>query len=172
MTDGTAVAPLLDTAGADPERARIAEGIADQPARWWTFGPYMSERAWGTVREDYGAEGRARDLLPAQPRAVVHGAPTVNPDGTGTKMAFWYRITVSPGETVELRLRLARTETMQALPDVGARFERVLIDRQREADAFYVPLRTEGTTDEEAAVTRRAFAGLVWSQQFYQKERT
>src|SRR4030095_12466462 len=37
---------------------------------------------------------------------VVHGAPTVNPDGTGTKMAFWYRITVPAGETVELRVGL------------------------------------------------------------------
>jgi len=389
------VAPLLDMA--DPERARVAEGTADQPGRWWAFGPYVSERAWGTVREDYSAEGRAWDYLPhddarsrayrwsedglagmcdleqrlcfalafwngrdpilkerifgltgpegnhgedakeywwyldATPTAswlrwryhyphdafpyatlasearrrtradrefeladtgifsedrywaitadyakaapddicirltirnagseeavlhvlptlwfrnrwswdgtvarpivraasanpsvaiaddpgggtwilragpapdgteptrlfcenetnfprifgsaastpypkdgindhVVRGAPTVNPDGTGTKMAFWYRITVPAGETTELRLRLARAQTTRALPDLGVPFERVLIDREQEADAFYGSLRTEGTTDEEAAVMRRAFAGLVWSQQFY-----
>src|SRR5262249_23761953 len=98
---------------------------------------------------------------------VVHGAPTVNPAGTGTKMAFWYRITVPPRESVELRLRLARAETSAAVPDLGASFERVLVDREREADVFYARFRAAGTTDEEAAVMRRAFAGLVWSQQFY-----
>jgi hypothetical protein len=36
---------------------------------------------------------------------VIHGAPTVNPARTGTKCAFWYQLTVPPGETAELRLR-------------------------------------------------------------------
>src|SRR5256712_7487658 len=72
MTDGTPVAPLLDTtvepsvarAATDAERARIAEGTADQPGRWWAFGPYVSERAWGTVREDYSVDGRAWEYFP------------------------------------------------------------------------------------------------------------
>ena len=37
---------------------------------------------------------------------VIHGAATVNPAGTGTKCAFWYQVTVPPGQTAELRLRL------------------------------------------------------------------
>jgi len=37
---------------------------------------------------------------------VIHGAATVNPVGTGTKCAFWYQVTVPPGQTAELRLRL------------------------------------------------------------------
>ena len=37
---------------------------------------------------------------------VIHGAPTVNPDRSGTKCAYWYKATVQPGQTVELRLRL------------------------------------------------------------------
>ena len=37
---------------------------------------------------------------------VVSGAGTVNPDRTGTRCAFWYRLTVLPGQTAELRLRL------------------------------------------------------------------
>ena len=37
---------------------------------------------------------------------VVHGAPTINPAGTGTKCSFWYQLTVPPGQTAELRLRL------------------------------------------------------------------
>ena len=37
---------------------------------------------------------------------VIHGAPTVNPVGAGTKCAFWYQVTVQAGQTAELRLRL------------------------------------------------------------------
>ena len=42
---------------------------------------------------------------------VINGAATVNPDQRGTKCAFWYRLTVAPGETAELRLRLRPTGT-------------------------------------------------------------
>ena len=37
---------------------------------------------------------------------VVTGADTVNPERCGTKCAAWYRLTVRPGETVDVRLRL------------------------------------------------------------------
>lgn len=31
---------------------------------WYTWGPYLAERAWGTVREDYSADGNAWDFFP------------------------------------------------------------------------------------------------------------
>src|SRR6478609_2114781 len=31
---------------------------------WYEWGPYLSERAWGTVREDYSADGNAWDSFP------------------------------------------------------------------------------------------------------------
>jgi len=37
---------------------------ADRVAHWKRWGPYLSERAWGTVREDYSAYGTAWDYLP------------------------------------------------------------------------------------------------------------
>ncbi|HMC42255.1 MAG TPA: hypothetical protein VKI20_04530, partial [Acidimicrobiales bacterium] len=40
------------------ERARVG----DQAWRRW--GPYLSERAWGTVREDYSEAGEAWQYLP------------------------------------------------------------------------------------------------------------
>ncbi|WP_211368098.1 MGH1-like glycoside hydrolase domain-containing protein [Microbacterium rhizomatis] len=43
------------------ESARLAE--ADQ-VPWRDWGPYLSERAWGTVREDYSADGEAWDYFP------------------------------------------------------------------------------------------------------------
>ncbi len=45
------------------ERRRLAAADAgDEPWRAW--GPYVSERAWGTVREDYSPDGRAWDYFP------------------------------------------------------------------------------------------------------------
>ncbi len=40
------------------ERERLAE-ITDDAAGWRRWGPYLSDRSWGTVREDYSADGHA-----------------------------------------------------------------------------------------------------------------
>jgi hypothetical protein len=46
----------------DAERQRQAEARSGVP--WWRWGPYLSERQWGTVREDYSAGGDAWDSFP------------------------------------------------------------------------------------------------------------
>ena len=48
--------------GASAERARLAED-ARGAARWKLWGPYLSERQWGTVREDYSPYGNAWDYF-------------------------------------------------------------------------------------------------------------
>ena len=45
------------------EKDRLAAADAGTVA-WRAWGPYVSERAWGTVREDYSADGSAWDYLP------------------------------------------------------------------------------------------------------------
>ena len=45
------------------ERDRLNEDPAGQ-SPWRHWGPYVSERAWGTVREDYCADGDAWDSFP------------------------------------------------------------------------------------------------------------
>ena len=40
------------------EEQRLRENQA-RTAHWRRWGPYLSERAWGTVREDYSATGEA-----------------------------------------------------------------------------------------------------------------
>ena len=44
--------------GADPEGARLAEA-RERGVPWRRWGPYLSERQWGTVREDYSVDGDA-----------------------------------------------------------------------------------------------------------------
>jgi len=45
------------------EEQRLAESRARQK-HWKRWGPYLSERAWGTVREDYSRHGSAWDYFP------------------------------------------------------------------------------------------------------------
>src|SRR5438034_4712853 len=44
------------------EQERLAENSEDE--RWHLWGPYLSERQWGTVREDYSANGDAWNYFP------------------------------------------------------------------------------------------------------------
>src|SRR3954447_22338053 len=45
------------------EQRRLEEA-RDRTAHWKRWGPYLSERAWATVREDYSADGSAWDYFP------------------------------------------------------------------------------------------------------------
>ena len=53
--------------GAESERVagfgKLEDGLR-QAGEWYRWGPYVSERQWGTVREDYSADGEAWDYLP------------------------------------------------------------------------------------------------------------
>jgi hypothetical protein len=95
---------------------------------------------------------------------VVHGAPTVRPEGWGTKAALRYRITVAAGQTRELRFRLQKRGSDDG---VAATFDDVMRSRREEADAFYAALRPSSATDDEMRVVRQAAAGLLWSKQFF-----
>ena len=53
MESGTAI---------DRERERVRE-IGDDLSRWRRWGPYVSDRSWGTVREDYSHDGNAWGYL-------------------------------------------------------------------------------------------------------------
>jgi Mannosylglycerate hydrolase MGH1-like glycoside hydrolase domain len=100
---------------------------------------------------------------------VVSGAPTVNPARRGTKAAFWYQVSLAPGETAELRLRLRPVpgDEAEAADPLGGDFDRVIALRRAEADEFYGELTPAAATPDEAMVMRQAFAGMLWSKQLY-----
>src|SRR5579863_9660872 len=47
----------------NPEQDRLDED-ARREKNWKRWGPYLSERQWGTVREDYSATGECWEYLP------------------------------------------------------------------------------------------------------------
>jgi hypothetical protein len=115
------------------------------------------------VRRLYGIErdGHFKDALHEY---VVHGqADAVCPAHEGTKAAAHYCREVMPGEPWVLRLRL----TSRTLGKPFADFEATFARRQAEADAFYADLQS-GISDADArTVQRQAFAGMIWSKQFF-----
>ena len=46
------------------EQQRLAEPLTGDVQPWRKWGPYVTERSWGTVREDYSSDGAAWDFLP------------------------------------------------------------------------------------------------------------
>jgi hypothetical protein len=97
---------------------------------------------------------------------VIHGAATVNPEGRGTKAAFWYQVSVGPRATVELRLRL-RPRSVDSAAELGPGFDQVIASRRHEADEFYAEITPDSASAEEAMVMRQAFSGMLWSKQLY-----
>src|SRR5437667_11859844 len=56
-------AQRMEAMGQLAERQRL-EAARDAGEPWYRWGPYLSERQWGTVREDYSPHGTAWDYFP------------------------------------------------------------------------------------------------------------
>jgi hypothetical protein len=91
----------------------------------------------------------------------------VNPAMTGTKAAAYYIFELAAGETATMSLRLTNSTSDATGPAFGREFERTIATRQHEADAFYATRIPDTLSDDERAVARQAYAGLLWSKQFY-----
>jgi len=104
---------------------------------------------------------------------IVHGrTDAVNPEGTGTKAAAHYPVTIGPGESRTLRLRLsdAAADAWPATNGSGgpfSSFDAVMAARRAEADEFYASVIPPRLDADAANVMRQAIAGMLWSKQFY-----
>jgi hypothetical protein len=119
-------------------------------------------RLWGEASAGY-----AKDAFHDY---VVQGrAEAVNPAQVGTKAAPLYRRTVAVGETWVLRLRLCAAATADGgvARDLGADFDALIAQRIEEADAFYRRVTPFPMPEDLRRVQRQAFAGLLWSKQYY-----
>lgn len=98
---------------------------------------------------------------------VVHGkADAVNPAKRGTKAAFYSKYDVESGGSLQLRFRLFN-DADAPKEDFGPSFDQIFSERLQEADHFYRNAIPKEATSEEQRVMRQAYAGLVWSKQFY-----
>ncbi len=115
-------------------------------------------RLWGS-----GGSGWFKDAFHDR---VVHGrAQAVNPGGFGSKASPSLQRTIGAGQSVELRLRLANAAGLA--DPLGPAFDALFAQRRAEADAFYRRVTPFDMPEDLRRVQRQAFAGLLWSKQWY-----
>jgi hypothetical protein len=127
---------------------------------------------------------------------VVHGNQSaVNPNRTGTKAGALYKLTIPAGGSQQIRLRLVAQASQPAgssdfpvasstrskrnteqdssvNPKMSAlqpfaNFDAIFATRLREADEFYAELQEDNADADARNVQRQAFAGMIWSKQFF-----
>jgi hypothetical protein len=99
---------------------------------------------------------------------IVHGrAAAVNPEKTGTKVAAHYDLTIPAGGVQVLRLRLSDQRLSVPQDAFGPEFDAAIDTRRREADEFYAAILPSHASEDTRLVLRQAYAGMLWSKQFY-----
>jgi hypothetical protein len=98
---------------------------------------------------------------------VINGKKNaVNPEKTGTKAAIHLEMSLESGESRVVRLRLSEKSERSAGLNIKS-FEKVMEERATECDEFFNAHSSNSMTVEEKSVVRQAYAGLLWSKQFY-----
>lgn len=82
----------------------------------------------------------------------------------GTKFAPLYKADIKAGGSMEIRLRLSK-KPYSANP-LEKDFDSIFKDRLAEADAFYDTFKN-GNCNDIANIQRQAFAGMLWSKQYF-----
>ena len=96
---------------------------------------------------------------------VLGDKEAVNPDRIGSKAAAHYILNVPSGGSATIRLRLTDQRDNAAL--TVQEYEAVFKRRVQEANEFYDSLAPADLSEDARSVQRQAFAGLLWSKQFY-----
>jgi len=115
----------------------------------------------------YGADQPTTPAKDAFHDYVISGnGAALNPTQQGTKAAPHYVMSIPAHQEVTFCFRLsADTSAQDQL--ASPQFERILAQRLAEADEFYAARIPASANREEHAIARQAYAGLLWSKQFY-----
>ena len=99
-----------------PEKQRLDEA-REQKIPWRKWGPYLSERQWGTVREDYSENGDAWDYFPhdhARSRAYKWGEDGIAGFSDDQQLLCW-ALASGTATTPSLRSGFSGSPTAKAI---------------------------------------------------------
>ena len=97
---------------------------------------------------------------------IAGGATEAGTVARGTKAAAWYRLDVAAGSSATVRVRLFADDEAPAVP-MHSSFDRIVDQRRQETEAFYEARFPKAWSPDQRAVARQAYAGLLWTKQFY-----
>jgi len=96
---------------------------------------------------------------------LIDGADSVNPAQRGSKASALYRLTIGAGDSQEIHLRLSSDLNLDN--PFGPDYEATFQTRLAEADEFYNALCPSSLNADQKAIQRQAYAGMLWSKQYY-----
>jgi len=117
----------------------------------------------------FGVENSSPYLKDAFHRYLIDGVQgAINPDQTGTKAALHYELVVPAASEVAVRLRLRKvSDEPSGGISFGKAFDILFALRRQQADEFYDAVLPQGIDLDTRGIMRQAYAGLLWSKQFY-----
>jgi hypothetical protein len=161
--------PRIETERAD-ENASVLRASHRLAGTYWLYCQPPQEALFTENESNtaclYGVSNASPYVKDAIHEFVVNSQPhAVNPQNVGTKAALHYSCRIGAGETATFKLRLTSAGDLpQPLSaDFGAIFE----SRRQEANAFYERVTPYALSDDMRNIQRQAFAGMLWSKQYY-----
>jgi hypothetical protein len=116
------------------------------------------------VRRLHGQSDAAGHFKDAFHEFIVHGRElATNPNCIGTKAGLLYILTIPPNGARRIELRLSKASRSKPFTD----FNKLFAQRIKDADDFFAELQQDITDPDARNVQRQAFAGLIWSKQFF-----
>jgi hypothetical protein len=162
--------PLLEqTSSLNPAEALVTVQEQTLGSLWWvcerpdellfTENETNQEKLFNTPNRSAYVKDGINNWIVKGDRAAV------NPRSLGTKAAAYYHKILEPGETWMVKLRL-----MDKKPEgdvLQTSFDRIFSVRQKETDDFYNRVIPTTLSEDARNVQRQAFAGMLWSKQYY-----
>ena len=114
----------------------------------------------------YGTYNASRSAKDGINDYIVHGIKeAINSDPSGTKMSAKFVWELQPKESKTVCLRLSDSGKLKN--PLGQPFKSIFQKRKSEADKFYQRVCPFKVSEDERNIQRQAFAGMLWSKQYY-----
>jgi hypothetical protein len=114
-------------------------------------------RLWG----DESTRGHWKDAF--HDALIERRSEALNPQQRGTKAGVAYRFEIAAGAQARVRVRLMKGANAEPFRDYDA----IMGRRIRESDEFYADLQHGVADPDSRLIQRQAYAGMIWSKQFY-----
>lgn len=114
----------------------------------------------------FGKPNKAPFVKDAFHEAIIKGSniQALKDKKSGTKVSPVYHLNVEGMSSQKIFLRLSNKSVTTPFEKD---FEKIFELRKKEADEFYSKICSQNLTSELANIQRQAFAGLLWSKQYY-----
>ncbi|ELS00058.1 mannosyl-oligosaccharide glucosidase [Gloeocapsa sp. PCC 73106] len=161
--------PVLELAKAKTEFSIVEASHPSLGKRWFYSegtAPLLFTENETNYQKLYGTDNPVPYVKDGINNYLINSEKTaINPQQIGTKVAPHYLLNLEGGETQVIKLRL--TDSPQIYDPFAQEFEQVFNSRLTEANEFYQAVTPPHLNEDLRNVQRQAWAGLLWSKQYY-----